>query len=100
MAAIGEDALRLDGNALAGALQQVFAVEATSVSGRCAGCGRVAELGAQHLYRYPHAPGAVLRCSACDGVLLVLVELPDGYRVNLQGLSWLVAGPGSAAASA
>jgi hypothetical protein len=81
--------LRLDGNALAGVLEELFTVDLTAAHGRCAHCGRVAEMGAQHLYRYPRAPGAVLRCSACEGVLLVLVQRPDGYRVTLQGLSWL-----------
>jgi hypothetical protein len=84
-----ETELRLDGNALAGLLAEVFGVDITAASGRCAGCGRVAEVGAQHLYRYPHAPGAVLRCSACQNLLLVLVERPDGYRLTLRGLSWL-----------
>jgi hypothetical protein len=70
-------------------LEELFTVDLTAAHGRCAHCGRVAEMGAQHLYRYPRAPGAVLRCSACEGVLLVLVERPDGYRVTLQGLSWL-----------
>jgi hypothetical protein len=83
------DDLRLDGNALAGALEQVFARDVTSARGRCAACGRVAPLGAQHLYRYPRAPGAVLRCSACDSVLLVLVERPKGTFVSLAGLSWM-----------
>jgi hypothetical protein len=83
------DELRLDGNALAGALQDVFAMDVTAASGACARCGRVAEVGAQHLYRYPHAPGAVLRCAACDNVLLVLVERPNDYRLTLRGLSWM-----------
>lgn len=81
-------ALRLDGNALAGDLEEIFAGDATAAHGRCSGCGRVAELGAQHLYRYPHAPGAVLRCAACEQVLLVLTPGPNGYRLALPGLSW------------
>jgi hypothetical protein len=92
MPAVDDNELRLDGNALAGALQQVFAGDATMARGRCARCGRVAEVGAQHLYRHPHAPGAVLRCAACDNVLLVLVELPGAYRLTLHGLSWLEVG--------
>ncbi len=84
-----DDELRLDGNALAGVFEELFTVDVTAASGRCAHCGRVAEVGAQHLYRYPRAPGAVLRCSACQHVLLVVVERPDGYRVAVRGLSWL-----------
>jgi hypothetical protein len=84
-----DDWMRLDGNALAGPLGQVFAVDVTAALGRCDACGRVAELGAQHLYRFPRAPGAVLRCAACEHVLLVLVETPGGCRLTLSGLSWL-----------
>ena len=84
-----DDELRLDGNALAGALQQVFVGDVTAISGQCARCGRVAEIGAQHLYRYPHAPGAVLRCAGCDNVLLVLVERPHDCRVGVPGLTWI-----------
>ena len=80
--------LRLDGNALAGVLQELFAADATAASGTCGNCGRVAQLGAQHLYRFPHAPGAVLRCSACDAVLLVLTQGPHGNRLTMLGLSW------------
>jgi Family of unknown function (DUF6510) len=83
------DERHLDGNALGGALRQVFAADMTGALTRCAACGRVAELGAQHLYRSPHAPGAVLRCAACESVLLVLVERWGVYRLNLCGLSWL-----------
>ena len=50
---------------------------------------RVAEFGAQHLYRHPQAPGAVLRCAACGNVLLVLVERRNDFRLTLRGLSWI-----------
>jgi hypothetical protein len=83
-----EASLRLDGNALAGALEQIFSGDVTGARGQCSRCRRIAELGAQHLYRYPHAPGAVLRCAACDHVLLVLVPGPNGDRLALPGLSW------------
>ena len=84
-----DELLRLDGNALAGTLQQIFAVDVTAASGCCAKCGRVAEFGAQHLYRHPLAPGAVLRCAACGNVLLVLVERRNDFRLTLRGLSWI-----------
>ena len=87
-----EAALRLDGNALAGALGEFFAGDVTDARGRCSNCGRIAALGAQHLYRYPHAPGAVLRCAACEQVLLVLTPGPSGSRLTLPGLSWFELG--------
>jgi len=89
-----ENELRLDGNALAGELGRVFAVDVTAADGRCGHCGRVAPLGAQHLYRYPSAPGAVVRCSACGSMLFVLVDLPDGVRMTIGSLSWLRLAPG------
>jgi hypothetical protein len=83
------DERRLDGSALGGSLSEVFGGDVTAARGRCSGCGRVAQLAEQHLYHDPRAPGAVLRCSACGGVLLVLVELPSSVRLALRGLSWI-----------
>ena len=83
------DELRLDGNALGGALAESFGVDLTAVRGACACCGRVAAVGSQHLYRHPHAPGAVLRCAGCGAVLLVLVARPGGQRLTLRGLRWI-----------
>jgi hypothetical protein len=84
-----ERELRLDGNAAAGVLRELFVDELTGAQGACASCGSVAELGAQHLYMYPRAPGAVLRCRQCEGVLMVVVRGGGRYRLGLQGLAWL-----------
>ena len=81
--------LRLDGNAAAGLLREVFANEITDARGACASCGAVGEMGAQHLYMFPLSPGAVLRCSACEGVLMVMVHAGGRVRLGLQGLVWL-----------
>jgi Family of unknown function (DUF6510) len=81
--------LRLDGNACAGLLREVFVQDVTAARGACANCGAVAEIGAQHLYDYPDGPGAVLRCSSCEGLLMVLVRAGTRYRVATQGLSWM-----------
>jgi hypothetical protein len=83
-----EAQLRLDGNALAGALEGIFWGDVTGARGECSRCGGIAELGAQHLYRYPHAPGGVLRCAACENVLLVITTGPHGRRLALPGLRW------------
>lgn len=81
--------LRLDGNAAAGMLSDVFMFDLSSAWGACAGCGTVAQLGSQPLYMYPLAPGAVLRCSTCREVLLVFVHAGARYRLGLHGLTWL-----------
>jgi hypothetical protein len=81
--------LRLDGNACAGLLREVFVQDVTGARGSCANCGAVGEIGAQHLYDYPDGPGAVLRCSSCESVLMVLVRAGTRYRLGAQGLSWM-----------
>jgi hypothetical protein len=77
------NALKLDGNAAAGILQEIFAVEVTTVSGTCDGCGAVAAIGAVSVYM---AAGTVLRCPHCDGVLMKVVT--DGERIwaDLRGV--------------
>jgi hypothetical protein len=87
--AIDAQQLRLDGNAAAGLFQEVFVHELTAARGACSTCGAVGEMGAQHLYMAPRAPGAVLRCATCEGVLMVVVHAGGRYRVSLQGLVWL-----------
>src|SRR5579863_6016729 len=77
--------LRLDGNAAAGLLQDVFAHELTSARGACAACGTVGEIGGQHLYMAPLSPGAVLRCSTCDNALMIIVHAGGRFRLGLRG---------------
>jgi Family of unknown function (DUF6510) len=84
-----ETQLRLDGNAAAGLLREVFVQELTAARGACGSCGTIAAMGAQHLYMYPQSPGAVVRCSTCQDVLMVLVHAGGKYRLGLQGLRWL-----------
>jgi hypothetical protein len=77
--------LRLDGNAAAGILGEVFAAEMTTAEATCAGCGAVNVLARAHLYA--QAPGLVLRCPACTAVLFCVVRFPDGgLVVDLTGL--------------
>ena len=70
------DALMLDGNAVAGLLQEVFAVEMTTAIGTCATCGATEPVGAVHVSR---GAGIVMRCPHCDNALVTIVE--DGARV-------------------
>ena len=77
----------LDGNAAAGPLGMVFAVDLTSAIGRCTGCGRTGVLADTRVY----APGLglVVRCVGCDRVLLRLVEGPRHTWLDLRGLAYL-----------
>jgi Family of unknown function (DUF6510) len=84
-----ERQLRLDGNAAAGLLQEVFVHELTVARGACATCGAVGEMGAQHLYMTPRSPGAVLRCQVCESVLMVVVHAGGRFRLGLRGLAWI-----------
>jgi hypothetical protein len=70
------DALMLDGNAIAGLLQEVFAVEMTSAIGTCGTCGAAEAVGAIHVFR---GAGIVLRCPHCDNALVKIVS--DDTRV-------------------
>jgi hypothetical protein len=65
------DALMLDGNAVAGLLQEVFAVEMTIANGTCNACGATNPVGALHVYR---GAGVVMRCPDCDEVLVTIVR--------------------------
>ena len=77
------DELRLDGNAAAGTLSEVFAFEVTTAVGTCAGCGAVDAIGAVHAYK---AAGLVLRCAHCDTVLVSVVDAGQRLWVDLRGL--------------
>ena len=72
------DARMLDGNAVAGLLQEVFAVEITTAVGTCAGCGATEPVGATHVFE---GAGVALRCPHCDSALVKIVK--DGSRVWL-----------------
>ena len=84
-----ETSLRLDGNACAGLLREVFVHDMTAARAACAACGAVGQIGRQHLYDYPHGPGAVLRCFACENVLMVVVHIEGRHRFAAQGLAWI-----------
>lgn len=74
----------VDGNAAAGALREVFAVDLTASIGLCSGCGTSAPLGTSHVYM--HAPGIVVRCSHCKQPLLRMVKAPTAIWLDLRGL--------------
>ena len=75
--------LMVDGNAVAGLLQDVFGLEMTASPAECAHCGQVNDLGA--LLAFTQAPGAVLRCPACEEVVLRVVETPYAIYLDARG---------------
>ena len=77
----------LDGNAVGGILSAAFGAEMTAVPGECAHCGAVNVLASMRAY--VRAPGTVLRCPACDGVVVRIVETPTAILVDVRGAAWL-----------
>lgn len=74
---------RLDGNAIGGLLQEIFTLEMTTADTTCAGCGAINAVGRVHVYL--DAPGAVVRCPACQSVLMKIVHGRGRYWVDLSG---------------
>lgn len=77
------DEKRLDGNAIGGLLQEIFTLEMTTADTTCAGCGAINAVGRVHVYL--DAPGAVVRCPACQSVLMKIVHGRGRYWVDLSG---------------
>jgi Family of unknown function (DUF6510) len=75
--------MRLDGNALAGMLSEMLSVDATTIVVRCAKCGAEGALGAAVVYL--NCPGAVVRCSGCDAVLMRFAHIRGHLVADLHG---------------
>jgi ribosomal protein S27AE len=81
--ASGSDERRaLDGNAVAGALHEVFDQDVTTAVRTCQGCGAASVLGAHRAYR---ALGLVLRCPSCGDVALTIVTIGEHRRARIAG---------------
>jgi hypothetical protein len=83
----GDNVQRLDGNAAAGVLRQIFAVEMTTAIGTCGNCGKVGSVG--ELMLYGGEIGTVLRCPGCDHLLICITQTPEGIWLDLRGLQIL-----------
>jgi hypothetical protein len=80
-------ALMVDGNAVAGQLEQIFGRDMTVAVARCAGCARDAELGA--LMAFTRGPGVVLRCPACQQAIARIVETPSAIYLEARGAAFI-----------
>lgn len=72
-----------DGNALAGPLSELFAVDVVSAQGRCASCGTTGPVAQLHVYG--PGPGLVARCPTCGQVVLRLVRGAESAWLDLRG---------------
>jgi len=79
--------LTLDANAVAGRMRELFGIEMTAVPSACAHCGNVAEMGT--LKAFTRGPGVILRCSACSGVVMRIVETPDATFLDARGAAYI-----------
>ena len=75
--------LKLDGNAIGGLLREIFTMEMTGANSTCAGCGKVHAVGRVDVYL--NAPGVVVRCPACEQVLMRIVHNRGRYWLDLTG---------------
>ena len=86
----GLNATRLDGNAAAGTLEEIFNFEMTMAVATCGQCGTDLRLGAALLHA--HGMGMVVRCSTCDHALMRITRIRGTYHLDLRGMSRLVLG--------
>jgi hypothetical protein len=77
----------LDGNAAAGELSNIFAMDVTAAQGQCAHCGATKRFAEAHLYM--QCPGVVARCAVCEHVLLRLVNVHQRVFLDLRGMTYL-----------
>jgi hypothetical protein len=77
----------LDGNVAAGPLGEIFAREVTTAIATCASCGNTGPLGGAMVYG--ETMGTIVRCVACEQVLLRFAETPHGIRLDMRGIGVL-----------
>jgi hypothetical protein len=83
--------MELDGNALAGALSEVFAADMTTAVFTCDGCGHEGAVATLRVWE--PAPGAVGRCPNCTDVVLTVVRTPTRLFLRWTGTTRLEIGP-------
>lgn len=82
------DAHRVDGNAAAGILSEVFVQDLTAARAKCAGCGVTRAIGT--LIVYAHGMGMVVRCPGCDSIMLRLARTPTHVWLDSTGATSIV----------
>jgi len=77
----------LDGNAAAGELSRIFAMDLMAAEGQCANCGARKRFADAHVYM--QSPGVVARCAVCQHVLLRIVSVRHRVFLDLRGMTYL-----------
>lgn len=75
---------KLDGNAAAGLLQEIFPFEMTLAQATCVGCGSTNIVG--ELAVYMHGMGTIVRCPSCESVLIRVAHTNGRYWLDMQGV--------------
>ncbi len=75
---------KLDGNAAAGILQQIFPYEMTMARITCTGCGATMAMG--ETAAYMHGMGTVIRCPISDTVLIRVAQIKGRYFLDMRGV--------------
>ena len=75
----------LDGNRVAGLLQEVFGTEMTAAVVTCASCRAAAPIGESAVYA--GGPGTVIRCRSCTAVLMVITQIRGMSCVDMMGIA-------------
>ena len=81
--ASNDDPHALDGNALAGLLSEMLAVDATTVLRTCEHCGQQHPIGAHRAYE---GAGIVLRCPGCGCAALTFAVSEQHISARLHGV--------------
>ena len=77
----------LDGNVLGGEFGELFTVDITAATGKCASCGTVSAMAQTRVYA--DAPGVVARCPGCGAVMLRFARGPGRAWLDLRGIACL-----------
>jgi Family of unknown function (DUF6510) len=83
-----DDEQRLDGNAAAGALGEVFSFEVTMAEYACGGCESTDRLGGAMVYEVREL-GIIVRCPSCENALIRLAHNRGRHVIDLRGISYL-----------
>ena len=75
----------LDGNAIAGVLQEILVAEATTAERICQSCRARHPTGAHRAYS---GAGIILRCPSCGDLAVRIAELPGRRLVEFRG-TWI-----------
>ena len=82
-----EGSVRIDGNALAGPLSDIFVADVTSAGVTCTSCGRAQVLAALEVYGT--GPGMTARCAGCHEVVVRISRTPGHAFLDLRGTTVL-----------